>query len=130
MKSCLIYRRRSLDLKRLDLAHRHSAALSVLAATLLSAGAWAQTSDGIFQGEVRDSSKARIPQAGIVIRSVDKGTEIRATSTSDGRYFTLPLVPGAYLLTATKPGFQSGIVGRGTLLVNQTVRVAFDLRPG
>ena len=42
-------------------------------------------------------------------------------------YVTPNLIPGSYLLSATKPGFKTEVFGPVTLEVNQTVRVDFAL---
>jgi len=60
-------------------------ASKVLFASLLVAGAaLAQTSGGVFKGEVRDASSAIIPHAKISIRSNDNGTEAVAESNGEG----------------------------------------------
>ena len=91
---------------------------------------WAQTSGGVFRGEVRDPSKAIVPQANVVIRSNDNGMETRASSNSDGLYLTPTLIPGSYTLNAIKDGFQTEVFGPVVLEVNQTVRVDFALQIG
>jgi len=103
----------------------------VLFASLLVAGAaLAQTSGGVFKGEVRDASNAIIPHAKISIRSNDNGTEAIAESNGEGLYLTPTLIPGSYLLTATKPGFKTEIFGPVLVQVNKTVRVDFALDLG
>jgi hypothetical protein len=101
-----------------------------LIGVLASAVGVAQTSGGIFRGEVRDSSNAVIQQAIILIRSTDNGTGVPVTSNSEGLYTTPTLVPGSYLLTATKDSFQTTVFGPVELQVNQTVRVDFALSLG
>ncbi|MCU1340239.1 MAG: TonB-dependent hemoglobin/transferrin/lactoferrin receptor family protein [Bryobacterales bacterium] len=90
----------------------------------------AQTSGGVFRGEVRDGSKAVIPQAKITIRSKDNGTEAITESNGDGLYLTPTLIPGSYVLTATKPGFKTELFGPVALQVNNSVRVDFTLDLG
>jgi hypothetical protein len=90
----------------------------------------AQISGGMFRGEVRDPSKAVIPQASISIRSNDTGVEIQVVSNRDGLYVTPSLVAGSYMLTVTKPGFMTEVFGPVELAVNQTVRVDLDVSVG
>jgi hypothetical protein len=90
----------------------------------------AQTSGGIFRGEIRDSSKAVVPQVSLLIRSADTGVEIAAQSNSEGLYATSSLVAGSYILHASKPGFKTEIFGPVTLEINQVVRVDLQLSVG
>ncbi len=89
-----------------------------------------QVSGGAFRGEVRDASKAVVPQTKILIRSNDNGMEVVAESNGDGLYITPTLIPGSYTLSATKSGFKTEVFGPVTLEVNQTVRVDFELSIG
>jgi hypothetical protein len=103
----------------------------VLFAGLLgTSAALAQTSGGVFRGEIRDASGAVITQAKISIRSSDNGTESISESNDDGLYLTPTLIPGSYLLTATKLGFKAEVFGPVTLQVNKIVRVDFVLDLG
>ena len=92
--------------------------------------ALAQTSGGVFRGEVRDASSAVVPQAKLLIRSLDNGTETSAESNAEGLYITHALIPGSYSLSAVKPGFKVEVFGPVLLQVNQTVRVDFTLSVG
>jgi hypothetical protein len=97
---------------------------------LIAGVAEAQTSGGVFRGEVRDPSSAIVPRAKILIRSSDSGVQVAAESNSDGLFVTPTLIPGSYTLSATKPGFETEVFGPVTLEVNQTVRVDFALNVG
>src|ERR1700730_5054665 len=97
---------------------------------LLASTALAQTSGGIFRGEVRDASGAVVPQTKLLIRSIDNGTEASAESNGEGLYLTHALIPGSYLLSAVKSGFKVEVFGPVLLQVNQTVRVDFTLSVG
>jgi hypothetical protein len=99
-------------------------------AALIAGVANAQTSGGVFRGEVRDPTNAIVPQAKVVIRSNDTGTQVVAESNNDGLYVTPTVIPGSYTLSATKPGFETEMFGPVTLEVNQTVRVDFALNIG
>src|SRR5271155_1513624 len=94
---------------------------------LIAGVADAQTSGGVFRGEIRDPSSAIVPQAKVVIRSNDNGVQVIAESNSDGLYVTPTVIPGSYTLSATKPGFETELFGPVTLEVDQTVRVDFAL---
>jgi hypothetical protein len=97
---------------------------------LIAGFANAQTSGGVFRGEVRDPANAIVPLAQITIRSNETGTEFVAESNGDGLYITPTLIPGSYTLSATKSGFETEVFGPVTLEVNQTVRVNFALNIG
>lgn len=103
---------------------------SFVVGLLGASAAMSQISGGAFRGEVRDPSNSVVRQARISIRSNDSGTETLAESNSDGLYATPDLVPGSYLLTATKPGFKTEVFGPVSLHVNQIVRVDFALSIG
>jgi hypothetical protein len=97
---------------------------------LATSAALAQTSGGIFRGEVRDTSSAVVPQARIIIRSNESGMEAVAESNGEGLYITPTLIPGSYLLSTTKEGFKTELFGPVALPVNQVVRVDFRLEVG
>lgn len=97
---------------------------------LIAGLADAQTSGGVFRGEVRDPSSAIVAQAKIVIRSNDNGMQVIAESNGEGLYVTPTVIPGSYTLSATKPGFETEVFGPVTLEVNQTIRVDFELNIG
>jgi hypothetical protein len=102
----------------------------IVAGSLAASTALAQVSGGVFRGEVRDASNALTPQTKILIRSTDNGMQVVAESNGEGLYVTPTLIPGSYLLSAVKPGFQTEVFGPVTLPVNQTVRVDFALEIG
>jgi hypothetical protein len=97
---------------------------------LVAGVADAQTSGGVFRGEVRDPSNAIVPDAKVVIRSNDSGIQVTAKSNGDGLFITPTVIPGSYTLSATKPGFETETFGPVTLQVNQIVRVDFTLSVG
>jgi hypothetical protein len=97
---------------------------------LVAGVADAQTSGGVFRGEVRDPSNAIVPDAKVVIRSNDSGIQVTAKSNGDGLFITPTVIPGSYTLSATKPGFETETFGPVTLQVNQVVRVDFTLSVG
>jgi hypothetical protein len=102
----------------------------IITGALVASVAEAQTSGGVFRGEVRDPSSAIVPQAKVLIRSNDNGTQVVAESNGDGLYITPTVIPGSYTLSAIKPGFETEVFGPVTLEVNQTVRVDFALNIG
>ncbi len=78
-----------------------------------------QTVGASLQGTIYDPSGAVVPKAEIEIRSVDKGS-VRALTTDDrGRYREPLLLPGAYELRVTAPGFQPVVLKGIQLTVGQ-----------
>jgi hypothetical protein len=116
--------------RRTQLIRFPSIVVRFCAASFLVGSAPAQISGGVFRGEVRDPSKAVVPQTKILIRSSDTGMEAIAESNGEGLYITHTLIPGLYLLRATKPGFKEQVFGPVAIQVNQTVRVDFALSIG
>jgi hypothetical protein len=97
---------------------------------LVAGAALGQISGGSFRGEIRDPSSAATPKAKVSIRSQDNGMEIVTESNGLGLYVTPSLLPGSYVLSATKAGFKTKLFGPVTLQTNQTVRVDFVLDIG
>ena len=66
----------------------------------------AQPTQGRITGVVRDATAAPVP--GVAVTATNETTKVSQTTTtgSNGAY-ALPLAPGAYLVTATMPGFRT-----------------------
>jgi len=97
---------------------------------LVPRAALAQISGGAFRGEVRDASNAVVPQTKVLIRSADNGMQAIAESNGEGLYVSPNLIPGSYLLSASRTGFRTEVFGPVVLQVNQIVRVDFALTLG
>jgi hypothetical protein len=82
----------------------------VLAMTLLlgtlAATAAAQVDRATLTGVVRDPSDAAIPQARVTVTSLATGVVSSATTTTDGTYLVVNLLPGEYLVQVRADGFQ------------------------
>jgi hypothetical protein len=102
----------------------------LVAAGLLAAAAMAQTTGGVFRGEVRDATDAAVPHARIEFHSAATGLTVTAESNGHGLYVSPNLIPGLWTLHAEKTGFRTEVAGPVLLDVNQTVRVDFGLRVG
>jgi hypothetical protein len=61
---------------------------------------------GAIQGTVTDPSGASVAEATITITNTDQGTTRTASTDKSGFYSVGPLIPGAYLLSISAPGFQ------------------------
>jgi len=90
----------------------------------------AQTIYGSLSGTVYDASGAVIPNAGVVIRSLETGLTRQTTSDETG-FWRMPSLPrGEYSLEVTAKGFEKLV--RAPLLVEPTVerKVDVTLTPG
>jgi hypothetical protein len=81
---------------------RISAAIFLLVSTSLLL---AQNPRGSLRGTVQDASGARVSSAKILVHSVASSMERGATSEADGEFRLDDLLPGAYRITVTAPGF-------------------------
>jgi hypothetical protein len=71
-----------------------------------------------MRGLVTDPSGARITEAILVLTSTENGAKRSTLSDSSGEYQFLQMAPGAYSLTANKPGFATLTRTNIQLLVN------------
>ena len=109
-------------------------ALTLLLATVFTlAGvqaAQAQEDTGAIVGTVVDQSGAAVKGATVTVKDVDRGTSLNTESNEDGA-FDLPRVPvGNYDVTVTAPGFQTARQAKVRLILNQTARLAFQMKVG
>jgi iron complex outermembrane recepter protein len=94
---------------------RHPVCIALVLLSV-STAAWAQAQPGRISGVVRDALGAGIP--GVTLTATNQATNTSQTMTTgtDGGY-TFEVVPGAYTVTATLPGFRR---------ISQVVEVAAD----
>jgi TonB family protein len=78
----------------------------VVAAFVLPAAALRAVQGGPLSGSIYDPTGAVLPGVAVVLKDAD-GTEWNATSNASGRFEFPGVAPGAYLLTASLPGFKS-----------------------
>ncbi len=67
--------------------------------------AFASLDRGSIQGTVTDPQGSVIPSATVVVRSVDRNTEVTLTTNSAGFFLAPELVPGKYLVHVAATGF-------------------------
>lgn len=70
---------------------------------------FAQEDRASISGLVSDSSGAAIPDAKVVVTSVERNTNTEAVTTVTGRYAVNFLNPGTYLLTIERAGFKKHV---------------------
>ncbi len=93
--------------------------VALAVALLVSAAAWAQTSNGTLVGSVSDPTGAVVPRADVVALSPQYGQAHETHADQDGAYRLESLQPGIYTVTIAVPGFEtltvSGVVINGSL---------------
>src|SRR5687767_1842361 len=81
--------------------------LAIAAALLVPAAtASAQVDRATLTGIIKDPSDAVIPGAQVTITSIATGVVSKLTTSDQGIYLVLNLMPGEYLVQAEAPGFQ------------------------
>ena len=83
-----------------------------------------------FTGRVTDPSGAVLPKATVIAHNVDSGVDTSTITTSTGNYTIPYLIPGHYSISATVPGFETGVRTGLTLQVDQAATVNFALKVG
>jgi hypothetical protein len=101
-------------------------ALSLLICTPVSA----QVVGATLSGTVTDMSGAILPQAQIVIKNVATGVSSNIMTNADGFYSAPNLLPGAYEMTASAPGFATEVRTGITLTVGAQQVLNFILQVG
>src|SRR5687768_1162366 len=81
-------------------------AFVMMAAVLLPVAASAQVDRATLTGVVRDASDAVLPKARVTVTSIATGVARTVTTSNEGVYLVLNLMPGEYLVQAEAPGFQ------------------------
>ncbi len=111
-----------------DLAFR--TVLIVLALSLLSLPALAQSTAGRVLGAVTDQSGAAVAGATVVVTDTQRGTSRTLTTDASGSYVAPDLIPGAYKIHFEAKGFKS--VERLNILIEVATDVRADvtLQPG
>ncbi len=95
-----------------------------------AAAAWAQVNTGTISGTVSDNTGAVMPGAEVIVKNADTGLNRVLTTNERGRYIAPQLTLGSYEVTASAPGFQTGLRKGITLAVGQEAVVDFALKLG
>ena len=104
--------------------------LTICLISLLAGTASAQLSTASINGAVRDPSGAVVPNATVVLRSVDTSVDRTSTSNGSGEYAFLNITPGSYTIEASAAGFGLKRVAPFILTVGQTATFDFALAVG
>jgi hypothetical protein len=100
--------------------------LTCLAATPLSA----QTPTAVVNGTVVDATGSVVPDAKVTAVSQETNISSAKTTSTDGSFAILNLLPGSYVLTVEKNGFKKLALPAFNLDVNQTLTQTLTLQLG
>jgi hypothetical protein len=89
-----------------------------------------QAIDGNIDGYVRSQDGTELGEAHIRVSNMETGFTREADTNKDGYYIVQLLPPGAYSVSASKPGFSTSVRNSIALLVGQVVRVDVQLPVG
>lgn len=102
----------------------------LLLCCLYSVASFAQsTNSGDIRGSITDSTGALVPGVTVSVLNTDTRVSKVFTSNESGLFDTSSIVPGHYILTFTKQGFEKYVRGPISLEVGITT-VNANLRPG
>lgn len=86
--------------------------------------------DASLWGSVSDTSGATLPEANVVIKNLETGTERALVTDEAGRFNASALAVGRYDITASKTGFRTDRKHGITLVVGQREEVNLTLQVG
>ncbi|HEY7306338.1 MAG TPA: TonB-dependent receptor [Bryobacteraceae bacterium] len=92
--------------------------------------AFSQTATGQITGTVTDPTGGVVPDAKVVVASLDSGFTREAFSSRDGYYVVPGLPPGNYQVTVEAKGFNIAKTSAMRLHVEQAIRLDFALEVG
>src|SRR5215472_1877473 len=92
--------------------------------------AFAQVQASRIVGTVLDPNQAGVPNSAVTV--TDEATNIaqKVLTNESGAYVVTPLNPGIYRVSVSAAGFQTMVRNQVELLVDQAVRLDFDLKLG
>jgi carboxypeptidase family protein len=101
--------------------------LLFVAVILLCGRVQAQSTFGSMRGMTLDQTGGGVPQARVVLHSVDENADSTTTSDDQGNFAFENIKPGKYTLTASKDGFSNGVVNGVELAARQDLRLDVKL---
>ena len=99
-------------------------------ALCLAAVAHGQVSSASLMGEIRDESTALVPGAQVTIRQESTGFTRSVVTGAAGNYRVDELLPGSYVVSASKTGFREVTYPNVVVEVNQKARLDMVLQVG
>jgi hypothetical protein len=101
---------------------------ALLLATFATANA--QQVFGSILGTVTDPTGAAVTNAKVTITDTNKGTSFEVTTDAQGTYTKGQLIPDAYTITITAPGFQKVASNAVEVQVDESVRYDASMKVG
>lgn len=95
-----------------------------------SVAAFAQGDRGAINGTVSDPVRAVVPNAPVVARNADTGSQFQTVTTETGNYTLAQLPSGVYTVTVEAAGFSKYVQQGVRVLVAQTARIDVVLALG
>lgn len=103
--------------------------LLAVAFFLMDGKAFAQTTLVTVEGVVSDAEGSVLPGVGVMIKNMETGYELHATTRSDGSYIISGIQPGKYEIEVTLPGFTTQKRSGLTFAVGAKMKIDFSLAP-
>src|ERR1700676_2888904 len=100
----------------------------LLVITVSAQSATAQSMFGDIVGGVKDKNQGAVPNAQIVLTSVDDGSQHQTISDTDGAFHLVNLKAGNYALVATAAGFSDFKISSAHLDARQTLRLDIAMK--
>ncbi len=102
----------------------------VLALVVVSVCAYAQEFRATLTGRITDAAGAGVADARITIKNSATGEETQTTSGAEGDYEAGFLLPGDYVMTVQKPGFETSVRQGISLAIAQRATLDVSLTVG
>src|SRR5256885_1303853 len=90
----------------------------------------AQVLYGSIVGTVQDISGSAVPEATVAITNNATGQSHETTTSSDGLYSFVDILPGPYTVTVTAKGFRTSRTTNTQVSINTVTRVDAQLQVG
>lgn len=101
-----------------------------LAALFFETNSGAQTTFSSIVGTVVDQTNGSVPEVKIVVTNQNTGVSVTTSTAPNGNYLVEKLLPGIYMVSASKEGFQKLVDRNLVLEAQQTLRVDITLQVG
>lgn len=101
----------------------------VLVCFLMGGKALAQTTLVTLEGVVTDEEGSALPRATILVKSIETGYELHATTRSDGSYIISGIQPGKYEVEVSLPGFGTKKKSGLTFAIGAKMKIDFIISP-
>src|SRR5215831_6955061 len=104
--------------------------LGAIFCLLTASLSWSQDTRGTITGRVLDPTGATVPGALVTVTNTAMGTKVSMKSNDDGVYQASFLLPGAYQVEVTAPGFKKFVRGGIQVQVNDRLEINVTLELG